>query len=195
MAKWKAGNLAGMDEPEALKGFAPYDGPALPFSGIFPMKLKMLRMKVNRNGDDMLNGLLEVYAPNKKDPKFKWHGAPVWFNLNQTEVGAPFTKAFLDGMGVKWIAFLGKTLLDDNEDPPTVTRLGTLKLDGNQTVKVALKGSKVTATYPEKKAEVGAWLKWDGKDADIDSEDVDDEDDEDIDEDDLDNEDEDAPPF
>lgn len=188
MAKWKAGSLAGMDEPEALKGFAPYDGPPLPFSGVFPFKLKMLKMKSNRNGDDMLNGLLEVWAPDKKDPKHAWHGAVVWFNLNQTEQGAPYTKAFLEGFGVRWTDYIKSTLLDDNEDPPVVIRLGKLKLNGEQTVKCSLKGSKVTKDYPDKKAEVAGWLKWDGK---HEAEDADDYDEGDEDEPD----DEEAPPF
>lgn len=203
MPKWKAGNISGIDEPEALKGFAPYDGPPLPFTGVMPCKLKRLRMKTNKNGDDMLSGLLEVHAPSKKDPKHKWHGAPLWFNLNQTEQGAPYTRAFLEGMGVKWTDFVNRTMLDE-EEPPNVTKLGKLKLTGEETVKVALKGSKTSSAYPEKKAEVASWVQWDGKaapaDDDLDEDDDEDYDDdaEDMDDDDLDDDDEDddsKPPF
>lgn len=177
MPKWKAGEIADISEPEAPEGFSSYDGPPLPFTGVFPFKLKLLRMKQNRNGDDMLNGLLEVYAPKKSDPKHKWHGAAVWFNLNQTEQGAPYTKAFLEGMGVKWADFVRKTLLDDS-DPPNVTRLGNLKLNGEQTVKCALKGSKTSDKYPDKKAEVANWIPWKAsEDPDADDPDLDDDDD------------------
>lgn len=184
MVKWKSA-FDSNEEPESLSGFNPYDGPELPFTGVFPMKLKTLRMKKNKNGDDMLNGLLEVYAPRKSDPKHKWHGAPLWFNLNQTAQGAPWTKAFIQGMGVKWAEFVAYTILSDadysKENPADVTRLGKLKLNGEQTVKVSLKGSKTSTDYPDKRAEVGSWLLWSGKNE---AEDADEYDDGDLDEDD-----------
>lgn len=173
MPKWKAGSLANIEEPEAAKGFASYDGPDLPFTGVFPFKVKIMRMKVNGNGDDMINGLLEVHAPKKTDPKHRWHGAPMWFNQNVTEQGGPYLRAMLDGFGVSWKAFLSKTVLDE-EDPPNIIKLGGVKMEGAM-VKCALKGSKPTKEYP-KKAEPASWIAWDGKaNDDPDADDPDDE--------------------
>lgn len=167
MPKWKAGDWAGAEPDAAGGGFTPYDGPALPFSGVFPFVVKTIKMKENKNKDDMLFMVLECHAPEKDDDKFKWHGAPLFVNLNQTEQSAPFTMAMLDAFGISWKAFTTKTILGD-EDPPTVVKLGGVDVVGRY-VKVSLKKGKGTAQYPAK-GEVGAWIPWAGPDDDDDYE-------------------------
>lgn len=162
MVKWKS-NFDADDEPDAAGGdFSAYDGPDLPFSGVFPFKIKLARMKKNKNKDDMIFMVLNVHAPDADHDKHKYHGAPLFVNMNQTDQGRPYTKAMLDALGIKWKDFVTKTILDiDEEDSSkvTITRLGGKKMDGEVLVRVNLKKSKGTKEYPSK-AEVGSWLPW-----------------------------------
>lgn len=160
MAKWKSAFDAD-DEPEAAGGdFAAYDGPDLPFNGVFPFKIKLARMKKNRNKDDMIFLVLNVHAPEPDHDKHKYHGAPLFVNLNQTDQGKPYTKAMLDALGIRWKDFVTKTILDVDESDPTkvtITRLGGKKMDGEVMVRVSLRKGKGTKEYPAK-ADVGTWL-------------------------------------
>lgn len=124
------------DEPEDLEGYDVYDGPDLP-KGVYRFQLKFLRLKENRNGDPMLNGLL-VVNDDRADKK-RYNGAPVWFNQNVTEQGKPYVKQFLNSIGVSWKDFMSKTVMDEDTDPPTITKMGVTKLDGSTLLRALIK--------------------------------------------------------
>lgn len=157
MGKWK--NKFDPDtEPDSAGGdFTPYDGPPLPLSGVFPFKLELLKMVKNKNKDDMIKGLAVVDAPDGHHAE-EYNGAPMWFNLNQTEQGQPYTKQFLDALGVPWKDFVTLTTLDD-EDQPNIVRLGKLKFErGKIRVRCSVKAGRTTSEYPDPKASPGKWM-------------------------------------
>jgi len=102
-----------------------YDGPTPP-KGVYRFALKFLNMKENSNGDPMLTGVLEI-AERPKSEKGKFNGYGMWFNLNVTKQGAPYVNNFLDVFGFNRKAFWGTggVTVDENDDPPTVTKIGS----------------------------------------------------------------------
>lgn len=102
-----------------------YDGPTPP-KGVYRFQLKFLNMKENSNGDPMLNGVLEI-AERPKSEKGKFNGYGMWFNLNVTKQGAPYVNNFLDVFGFNRKAFWGTggVTVDENDDPATVTKIGS----------------------------------------------------------------------
>lgn len=158
MGKWKS-KFDANTEPEAAGGdFETYEGPPLPLTGVFWFKLELLKMKQNSKGDDMMNGLLVAEMPSNHHAA-EYNGAPLWFNLNQTDQGAPYTKAFLDALGVSWKDFNTLTILDSDVDPPAITRLGKLKIvRGAIRVKVSVSAGKTNSEYPEPKPQPRKWM-------------------------------------
>lgn len=162
----------GTEEPEDLQGFDVYDGPEPP-KGVYKVRLKFLKLKTNKNGDDMLNGLLEINE-ERKDKK-KYNGYGIWFNQNVTEQGAPYVKQFLTALGVSWKDFISSTITDDDTDPPTIKRLGKLKLvtaDGESTQPECRVLTKRGSYQGDERLEVSRFLP--PKDEDEDEEDADD---------------------
>lgn len=124
------------EEPEELEGFEVYDGPEPP-KGVYNCTIKFLRLKENRNGDDMLNGLLVINEDRAE--KKRYNGYSFWFNQNVTEQGKPYVLAFLKSLGISWKDFINKTVVDEDTDPPTITKIGTVKFDGSTEVRVLTK--------------------------------------------------------
>lgn len=158
--KWSIG----ADEPEDLESYDVYDGD-LPPKGVYNCKLTRLKLKTNRNGDDMINGLLLI---EEEGGKKKYNGYGIWFNQNVTEQGAPYVKQFLRALGLTWKDFIGKTVTDD-EDPPNITKIGTLKMSTEPEVRVLAKRGSYNG---EDKLDVQTWLV--PRDEDDDADDADD---------------------
>lgn len=165
-AKWGIGT----EEPEELEQFAVYDGDEPP-TGVYPFVLKRLTVKENKNGDDMLNGLVEIRAP-KSDKKSKYNGWAVWFNQNVTDQGAPYVKQWLKSLGLTWKDFTNKTVLESDERPCKVVKIGNVKFnDGNEPpLRATIKMGRKSGDYPAR-LEIGQWLApqeesgdWDGAD-------------------------------
>lgn len=137
--KWAIGG----DEPEAAAGgdFTPYDGP-IPPAGIYSCVLKKLWLTENKNGEQMLKGVLEIAEDDKEKKQFNGYG--IWFNQNVTEQGAPYVKQFLAGIGATWKEFYEKTVTADDEDNVglPVTKIGKIKIDGDTEVRVQGKRGK-----------------------------------------------------
>jgi hypothetical protein len=104
-----------------------YDGECPP-AGVYTVSLKALRLKTNKNDDDMLNLLLEV---TEKGKKAEFNGYGIWDNLNITDDQAGFVNQFLDSAGIPRKSFWppnGPML--DNANPPNVTKIGTKRPEG-----------------------------------------------------------------
>lgn len=85
----------GNEVKEAEAGtFAPYDGPIPPSKTLLRVKVKQLRLKVNKNNDFMLNCVVEVDMPAGHDSA-KYNGCPAWWNGNLTKESAGYVNAFL----------------------------------------------------------------------------------------------------
>lgn len=104
-----------------------YDGPVPP-AAIYNVTLKKLRIKVNKNSDDMLNALLEI---NETGEKKQYNGYGVWDNLNVTDQGAPYINTLLDAIGAPRKTFWDSGVVKDTADPPNVLKVGTKTVDDN----------------------------------------------------------------
>jgi hypothetical protein len=122
---FKIGSSAADAEPGG-GGF--YDGPKPP-AGVYTGEIKFMRIKVNKNGDDMLNILTEIAEP--KGDRAKYNGYGVWDNLNITDENAGRVNALLDALGINRKQFWppnGPQV--DNNDPPNITKIGTKRPEG-----------------------------------------------------------------
>lgn len=113
-----------------------YDGETPP-PGTYDVILKKMRLKENKNGDDMLNLLYEINEP-KSSEKFEYNGYGFWENRNVTDSGAPFVNQFLDAFGFDKKAFWAGVVLDE-EDPPNVTKIGAKRFTGEHAARVGTK--------------------------------------------------------
>jgi hypothetical protein len=128
---------------EASGGFTAYDGP-IPPAGVYNGVVKFIKVKTNRNGDPMLNGVIEI--DESDGSKKKYNGYGIWFNQNVTEQGAPYLNAFLVALGCTYKEFVGGKVSTDNDDPPKILRIGRLNLTGDNKIVVATKRSTYNGT-------------------------------------------------
>lgn len=169
--------------------FEPYDGPTPP-KGVYRTKLRMLRLKVNKNGDNMLNGLFVI---DEKDPKKKKYNTyPMWWNGNVTEQGAGYINKFLDAFGFDRKAFWAAKVVHDGDGDGEKT-LGNITKIGSKVVKedtIVYVSGRPNNYNGETSLQVGSFLldppksRQSEEDEDEDDDDYDDELDEDEDEDD-----------
>lgn len=128
---------------EASGGFTAYDGPVPP-AGVYHGVVKFIKVKTNRNGDPMLNGVIEIDESDKS--KSKYNGYGIWFNQNVTEQGAPYLNSFLVALGCTYKEFIGGKVSTDNDEPPKILRIGRLNLTGDNKIVVATKRSTYNGT-------------------------------------------------
>lgn len=139
MAKhtFKIGGNAADAEPGG-GGF--YDGDKPP-SGVYEFEVKYMRLKTNKNNDDMLVVGAEI-AESKGD-KAQYNGYMTWTNLNVTDDSAGYINQLLDSLGINRKMFWPPNGPDvDNQDPPNVTKIGTKRPVG-----MKLRGSTKDDTY------------------------------------------------
>ena len=159
MPKAAWGGDFGKDAETAEGGdFAPYDGPT-PKKGVYITRMKMFRLKLNKNDDHMLNGLFVVDEP-KSSPKSKYNGYPMWWNGNITEQGAGYINAFLDVFGWDRKAFWSGKVIHDGDGDGDKT-LGNVTKIGAKSVKldILVKVNGTPNTYNgETNLQVGGFL-------------------------------------
>lgn len=137
-------------EPDDLPTFDDYTGPPLT-AGVWGGKVVFVKIAQNRNDDDMFKILLRV--DGMEGNRAKYNGAVVWVNQNVTEQGAPYLKKFLEAIGAKW-GDLGSVVTDES-DPPIITKIGKLKLNGENPIVFVTK----MGTYQgERRAELARFL-------------------------------------
>lgn len=120
--------------------FAPYDGPLPPKNTLLRVKVKQLKLKLNKNDTPMLNCVVEVDMP-KGHNDAKYNGCPAWWNGNITRESAGYINAFLrslagsDAKGKQLIAEFwkkGMNLLGDskpNKAGVPIIAIGSMKVD------------------------------------------------------------------
>jgi len=133
-----------------------YDGPTPP-KGVYRTRLKFLKLKTNKNNDPMLNGIMEIEEPKGSD-KAKYNGYGIWFNINVTRQGAPYVNNFLDTLGFNKKAFwaTGGVTVDENEDPPTVTKIGAKTVGEGHLARLRTKFKAASGGYDESLQVAGA---------------------------------------
>lgn len=139
----------------------------LPPAGPYRAKVKFIKVKVNKNQDDMLNVLAEIAEP-KGSAKAKYNGYGIWNNINITDQGVPYVKQFLDALGADSEAFFSGKGTQSTETPPQIMTIGKFKLTGENPIMVATKRTEYNGN---ERLEV---TKWAPVDADDDDDDVDD---------------------
>lgn len=140
-----------------------YNGDTPP-RGVYKVLVRRLGMKINRNGDPMLNALVEIKEPGSS-PKAKYNGYGFWWNGNVTDDGAGYINQFLDAISgedarVRKAFWNGKCRV--NETPKkgktvTVMAIGPMKVqqEGMPAVVSAYKGKPYKG---EVHLRVGDWL-------------------------------------
>lgn len=202
MARLKTG-ISDRSEPDPNdSGF--YSGPMPPVAN-YRVSLKWLRIGLDKNGDQRWNGPMEISEEGKAK---KYNGYTIW--VGQSFTDHPRSKAYMmslvTALGASWKDLLDRVVIDkadfSKEDPATVTKIGRVKIDGNELIVVTRSGKDQNG---DPRLEPGSFLpadfepeddEEDDEDEDIDDEeDVDDEDDDEEDEEDDDEEDDEpAPP-
>lgn len=162
MGKLKFG-VGDMSDAEPGEGGQFYDGETPP-RGIYKVALKFLQAKTNKNGDTMLVALLEIREDREDKKQFNGYG--IWHNMNVTEQGAPWVNAFLDTFGFNRSKFWNDgATVNEETDPPTVTKIGSKAIKGGEMCRVATKRE----TYKgEEKLRVQQFLPVDDDDSDSD---------------------------
>lgn len=124
MVKIKFDTAADNSKVDAAENFI-YLGPK-PTGGVYPVILKRMVLKTNKNGDPMLSGIAEIQA-KKSDPRARFNGYAIFWNQNVTNQGAKYINAFLDALGLSRKRFWENGLITDGEAgtgrAPAVTRI------------------------------------------------------------------------
>lgn len=142
MPKASWGAIEGSPFEDELEEYAVYEG-EMPPKGVYRLRLKMLRLKENVNGDKMLSGLVIVNEPSGSK-KAQYNGYDTWFNLNITKQGARWVNNFLSALfpenKVAAIrkAFWGQKVMIDKEEPPNIISIGGVKITENMLISALL---------------------------------------------------------
>lgn len=164
----------GQEAKEAEAGsYAPYDGPIPPKNTMLRVKVKQLRLKINKNNDPMLNCVVEVDMPEgHKDAKY--NGCPAWWNGNIAKGSEGYINAFLrslagsDPKGKKLINDFwdkGMNLIGDGKPSKDkavpIGALGSMKIDADKPPTGYIL-SKVKSKYKgepgEKEMDIAEWV-------------------------------------
>lgn len=138
MPKATWGNIEGSPWEDELDDYPVYEGD-LPPKGVYRCVMKFLRLKTNRNGDPMLNGLLIINEP-KGSKKAQYNGYDFWFNLNVTSQGSRWVNNFLAALvpetkvAATRKAFWAQKVMLDKADPPNVVSIGAVKIVENMVI-------------------------------------------------------------
>lgn len=136
VTSWGKGVDSGLADAEGT-GFTTYDLEklGLPPKGTYRFRMKLLKLKMNKNGEPMLNALFEIEEPakvaGKANTKAKYNGYGMWWNGNVTPQGAGFVNNFLDAFKFNRKMFWNKELVHDNDGEPAVS--GASYIVGNVT--------------------------------------------------------------
>jgi hypothetical protein len=140
-ATW--GNVEGSPWEDELEDFPIYDGEQPP-KGVYRCAMRLLRLKNNKNGDPMLNGLLVINEP-AGSKKSQYNGYDFWFNLNVTSQGSRWINNFLsalvpeDKVAAVRKGFWAQKVMVDKAEPPNVLSIAGVKIVENMLVTVACK--------------------------------------------------------
>jgi hypothetical protein len=140
-----------------------YNGDTPP-RGLYKVLARRLGMKINRNGDPMLNCLVEIQEPGSSS-KAKYNGYGFWWNGNVTDEGAGYINQFLDAISGEdvrvrkafWNGKCRTSEMPKKGKTVAVTAIGPLKIkqEGMPAVVSAFKGKPFKG---EINLRVGDWL-------------------------------------
>jgi len=86
----------GADAKDAKPSQVGYVG-SRPPKGVYRVLVKRLTLTINKNGDYMLNAVLEINEP-ESSPKARYNKYGFWWNGNVTDEGAGYINQFLDAI-------------------------------------------------------------------------------------------------
>lgn len=143
MPKATWGNVEGSPWEDELEDFPIYEGEQPP-KGVYRCAMKFLRLKTNKNGDPMLNGLLIVNEP-AGSKKSQYNGYDFWFNLNVTSQGSRWVNNFLsalvpeDKVAAVRKGFWAQKVMIDKGEPPNVLSIAGVKITENMLITAVCK--------------------------------------------------------
>lgn len=186
-AKWGVPSKEPEDLPDFLSNEEIVEKMGGEPKGVFRIWIKKLTVVKNKNDDDMIKIVGEIFETDKE--KKGYNGYAFWTQQNVTEQGASFLKQFLKSFGATWADFQQRTKMvpETKLDPATITAIGKVNFAGSKKVlaRATVGMGRASGGY-EARTEIRRWLPLD---ADMDSsEDIED-DDELLDDEDLEDED------
>ena len=132
--KWRNTGAAGLAKQE-LDQEQVYEGEVPTKRGVYPVKLRLLRLVTNSSDDPMFKTMTVIAAP--KGHKFReYNGYPVWGNWNLTDASSKWCNAMLAALG-----------LDEKQRAKVWASSSAVKLDDNGNV-VSLAGKKIKQDIP-----------------------------------------------
>lgn len=146
--------------------------------GIYRLWLKRMQVVKNKNDDDMIKIVAEVFETDKE--KKGYNGFAFWTQENVTEESAGYLKRFLAALGVSWDDFQSRTKMTaaTKTEPAEITAIGKLNFAGTKKVLArASVGMGRAQNGYEARTEVKRWIPA-AKDEDLDEEEIEDGDEE-----------------
>lgn len=154
-------------------GFSVYDGELPPKNSLVRVRVKQLKLKINKNNAPMLNCVVEVDMP-EGHKLAKYNGCPAWWNGNLTKESAGYVNAFLRSIAGSEIK--GKKLIADfwdkgmnliggtkptKDSPLAIAALGSMKIDENNPPRgyiLTKTKNKFGGSAGEKEMDIASWV-------------------------------------
>lgn len=174
-AKWGVPSKEPEDLPDFLSNEEIAEKMGGEPKGVFRVWIKKLTVVKNKNDDDMIKVVAEIFETDKE--KKGYNGWAFWTQENVTEASAAFLKQFLKSFGASWADFNARTKMTPATklDPAQITAIGKVNFAGTKKVlaRVTVGMGRASGGY-EARTEIRRWLPLD---TDMDeSEDVEEED-------------------
>lgn len=163
----------GSEVKEAEAGsFSVYEGDLPPKNSLVRVKVKQLKLKLNKNEQPMLNCVVEIDMP-EGHKLAKYNGCPAWWNGNITKEGAGYINAFLrslagsEAKGKKLISdFWDKGINLVGEGKPSkagvpIAALGSMKVDPDNPPRgyiLTKTKNKFGGAPGEKEMDIASWV-------------------------------------
>jgi hypothetical protein len=184
VAKWGVPSKEPEDVPDFLSNEEISEKMGGDPKGVYRLKLKKLTVVKNKNNDDMIKIVCEIFETDKE--KKGYNGWAFWTQENVTEESAGYLKTFLRSFGASWADFNLRTKVtpETKTEPAQIVSIGKVNFTGAKPVLVrATVGMGRAQNGSEAQAEVKRWLP--PADADAGAEDIEDGDEELLDDEDL----------
>lgn len=166
-AKWGVPSKEPEDLPDFLSNEEIAEKMGGDPKGVFRVWIKKLTVVKNKNDDDMIKVVAEVFETDKE--KKGYNGWAFWTQENVTEASAAFLKQFLKSFGASWSDFQNRTKMipATKLDPSQITAIGKVNFAGSKKVlaRCTVGMGRAQNGY-EARTEIRRWLPLD---ADMDS--------------------------
>jgi hypothetical protein len=119
-------------EDTEVGGFDDYDGELLPTPGWYVLDIDWVKVDESSAGNDMLVIHMTFNNPDDDPELADYVGCPVWDRITILPSTLFRLKPFLDAIGADYNDFVSGGCVVNDEEPPVITKIGSLKMNGLQ---------------------------------------------------------------